>query len=325
MRETATVQPRPVRQVVPAGEYVLYEIEGGVLTGWNPLISAASGAAFAGVLAALVIAVSIQIAFQSSRDQRDQSMSLRAAAPTLVTLMVASYLYIVLDGIPSSSTEVADALGPRMAEELRNPATATAALQEVSGAAIDYGNISARGFAMAGTVLALGALMTLFIVVSSVFDNTARLPNGPAIAPGELQAREWAQAVLRVSVVTLAPILILGYRVGVAATGGTVGWLWWLMHLLALAGPAIAVWSRTRLPRELKRQMRQVLRRLQGRQVPSIAVWLLTGLPCLAVLTVVTAGRPYADSVSLNGLSFASSIYYGISAAALLLLVERRV
>jgi uncharacterized protein (DUF2062 family) len=43
------------------------------MPGWNPVNSAASGAALAGVLAALVIAVSIQIAVTASRDRRDQA------------------------------------------------------------------------------------------------------------------------------------------------------------------------------------------------------------------------------------------------------------
>ncbi|MDP9435982.1 MAG: hypothetical protein M3P93_12640 [Actinomycetota bacterium] len=302
------------------------------MTGWNPLTSAASGASFAGLLAALVIAVSIQIAFQASNNRSDQSMSLKAATPTLVTLMVASYLYIVLDGIPSTSGEVADALGPKVAALLADSETSFDGQEQILAAVEDYAQLAARGFAMAGTVLALGALMTLFIVVAAVFDNTS-LPNsaapsghGPAqqLTGAEAEARVWALAVLRVAAAVLVAVLLLGYQVGASAAGRGVGWAWWLAHSVALGLPLVLVWFRGVLPLSVKQPVYACLNWSRRSARALVAVTLLAGVPAVAVLSVITAGRAHANDISLNGISFASGIYYGLAAAVLVLALERR-
>ena len=266
--------------------------------GWNPLASAAGGAAFAGVLAALVIAVSIQIALQSGRSADDSQLSLKAAAPTLVALMVAAYLYIVLDGVPSTAVEVSDALGPK-------EALIPGRLEEV---AHGYAQLAARSFALAGSVLAIGALMTIFIVAASILDNTP-------VSPNPNDARGWAVAVVRAGVMVIIGILLLGYNVGAQIEGTSTGLWWWVLTLGLLGLPVLAGWlaSRNR-PQTLFKP-----------SWPWLRMVILTGLvvlPTFAVLGLVALGPDHVPAPGFTWFSSAGALYYAFSATVLLVATE---
>ncbi len=78
------------------------------------------------------------------------------------------------------------------------------------------------------------------------------------------------------------------------------------------------------MPLSVKQPVYACLNRSRRSARALVAVTLLAGVPAVAVLSVITAGRAHANDISLNGISFASGIYYGLAAAVLVLALERR-
>ncbi|MEG9227612.1 hypothetical protein [Aeromicrobium sp. Sec7.5] len=290
------------------------------MPGWIPLYSASSGAAFSGVLAALVITISVQIATRV-RTPGSQALSLKASPPTLVTLMLATYLYIVLDGIPTSPAEVAGLAGE----------DTLAALDEsqVAEAMRSYATSSAQGFATAGSVLAIGALMTLFVVTASIFDNTARGPSG-GVESDEIDARGWALSVFMVATWTVAGILLLGYKVGseisqtVDGRGPDLSAWWWLAHVAALVAPLAFVtafanrrWSATNRVHSLRRAKQRL------HVSPTAIIIVVAAAP--AVLTQLSVATRLLQEVPVPLVSALSGLYFsGCASILLLTLLERQ-
>src|SRR3954451_20263142 len=85
----------------PMGQSVHYAFH---LPVWDPSVAAAAGAGFAGVLGALLLAATFQIAIMKRGKQRLGLNSLSAAPIALFLLLAAAYLYVVLSGTTAISS-----------------------------------------------------------------------------------------------------------------------------------------------------------------------------------------------------------------------------
>lgn len=172
---------------------------------WDPARAAAPGAAFSGLLAAIVVNSALRLA--ADRDRSQFRAGLTVAPLALVCLLASGYLYILLSGEPDYGTlqSGSASLGgvpPHVAPQLE--------LAPVRNAFL---------FAIAGSTLGLGAILTLF-VVALVF--SARHP-----APTSIDALPMfsAAAALLVGLGAVLCFLLFGYddaRQAVIAFGGEV-------------------------------------------------------------------------------------------------------
>lgn len=127
---------------------------------WDPSASAGAAAAFAGILAALLLSVTLQIVLlkPAFRAAKGRINSLMAAPIALFLLLVSAYLYVVLSGTESRVLQY----GPECT-----------ALQ--SDAACFPLGVPAAMFAVSGSYLALGAVTVAFLVALVVAEHpTAR-------------------------------------------------------------------------------------------------------------------------------------------------------
>lgn len=144
---------------VPPGEPRLSKLKRGLWTMfdayhlpiWDPSTAAPAGAGFAGVLGALLLAVTFQTA-SIDRQVKLRFGSLAAAPIALFLLLAAAYLYVVLSG--TSSLENAVVPGQEL------PALEGCGLG-IKGACTPLGTPAAM-FAIAGSYLALGAIALAF-------------------------------------------------------------------------------------------------------------------------------------------------------------------
>ncbi len=189
----------------------------GAQPGWNPLQSAGDASAFSALMAAIVVSITVQIAFGQARTSKaDESevggLGLAAAPFSVALLLLATYLYIILAGMDNPPE------GPSV------------------GAAIMAGSV----FAIAGTVFALGGLSVLFTLACVIHDNK-----------GSRVAKEWSRAVFSFAIFVIALFLIFGYELSFRILDAVQpatrpGPLWWLGASTALLGPIVlgTLWRR---------------------------------------------------------------------------------
>ena len=134
------------------------------LPAWDPSVAASAGASFAGVLGALLLATTFQIAITKRWDNEHRLNSVASAPITLLLLLIAAYLYVVLSGTTRiSSAIVTDDSG--RAVSLIEACQSSAALPPCAPFAVP-----AAMFAIAGSYLGLGAI-TLGFVLRLVVDD----------------------------------------------------------------------------------------------------------------------------------------------------------
>lgn len=320
-----------------------------MLPGWNPLTSASSGAALGSFLAAVVLNSTIQIALARKDAQADgtgQSISLRAAPPTFVTILIATYLYIVLAGVngrveacytlngTTSQTTVQE-IGSTSQTSLTT--TALSPCQEL-GNLLD---MASAAFAISGTVLAIGALLTFFVIFASVKEGV----HSQIAAP-------WASAVFDIAACLLVLILLLGYNTGARAAGDDTGNpVWWLTNALSLILPACVIMaastrSRRRAAARHKQEAESRLSALEAplnldsalpisnnqpqdthskhlrrrltfeKILPWLSIALVAAVPTAVALFIVTLG-PDTLFLPVSVASIGSSIYYSVTAGIL--------
>jgi hypothetical protein len=161
--------------------------------------------------------------------------------------------------------------------------------------------------------------MTLFMVVASIYDNTVDDLHG-TVTEGEREARAWAREVMWFAAITIAFILLLGYRVGAGVVQQHVGTSWWILHAAALSAPAAVTFVLERLrpqpPAPLGPRARAARR--------SISIFLVAMAPAILTVSIITAGPNAATVFNLTLVSVVAAAYYGLGAAAMLRLIARR-
>ena len=198
---------------------------------WDPVRAAGPGAAFSGLLAAIVVNSALRLA--ADKDRAHFRAGLAVAPLALLSLLVAGYLYILLAGEPAFEAAISvqsgsGAVPPKVVEAI--------ALSPVRNAFL---------FAIAGSSLAFGAILTLF-VVALVF--SARHPGAETADP--LPTVSATNAVI-VGIGAVLVFLLFGYddaREGTIAFGtrGLEGlgrglWIGWLLSIAT--GSLFAGWK----------------------------------------------------------------------------------
>jgi hypothetical protein len=213
------------------------------LPAWDPSIAASAGAGFAGVLGALLLATTFQIAI-AKRGEHEHGLNSLAVAPiSLLLLLVAAYLYVVLSG----TTRVAETQidpGNGASISLIDACQSTASLEGCSALAVPAGM-----FAIAGSYLGLGAISLGFVLRLLVDEH-----ENAKVGRGATLVFFWAGSVVAIAA------LIWGYRDAfsvferrnVSIPAYLSERSTWLPVILAmLAGIVIASlgWSKRRNPR----------------------------------------------------------------------------
>lgn len=114
---------------------------------WDPAGAAPAAAAFAGILGALLLSVTLQIALNDKKPSavRHQLHSLAVTPIALLLLLVSAYMYVVLSGTQAQEIQAAHCLqSPRCSGQ-----TIYLAYLRIPGAM----------FALGGSYLALGAVL----------------------------------------------------------------------------------------------------------------------------------------------------------------------
>ena len=170
---------------------------------WDPTRAAAAGAGFAGVFTAIVLVVGAELALRGHRTHRSElpEHERYVLAPTvtaIVLLAIATYLYVLLSGEPNR-VEM-----PGLITYLQGQA---AQAGQFGLPAIDVPTVpglvrsSARLFAIAGSTLAVGIVMSAFVVVFLVLNVSRDNDIGQAVL-----------GLYLVGAVLLAVFLLWGYH-----------------------------------------------------------------------------------------------------------------
>lgn len=127
---------------------------------WDPAGAAPAAAAFAGILGALLLSVTLQIALNDKKPSAvpHQLHSLAVTPIALLLLLVSAYTYVVLSGTQAQEIHAAHCL--------QSPRCSGRSGQSVY---LAYLRIPAAMFALGGSYLALGAVLValgLSLVVS---------------------------------------------------------------------------------------------------------------------------------------------------------------
>jgi len=139
---------------------------------WNPAVAAGSGAGFAGVLGAIVVAVTFQIVLVEPRKREyapGRVPSLAVASVTVTLTLTAAYLYVVLSGTAPIVDATIDCARDMSAVQCHE-ATQTPIW------------VSASMFAIGGSYLGLGAIglaaTLLFVVREHAIRETPMVQTG---------------------------------------------------------------------------------------------------------------------------------------------------
>lgn len=188
---------------------------------WYPLDSASDASAFAAILSAIVLGITVQLAAHPSADDRvehdpHRGRGLSVAPFSLALLLLATYLYIVLAGFaPVGTTD--DTTACRSDEMLAGCGDSAERTMALASAI----------FTAAGSVLALGALCFIFTLVCVIRDRG-----------GSPDAAKGAGAFFRWSTVVIVIILVSGYlnvfRVVEEAGGAPAPGYWFWAAIVAL-------------------------------------------------------------------------------------------
>jgi hypothetical protein len=294
--------------------------------GWKPLSSAGYASGFSAFMAAIVVSITVQIAFSQERKSKaptvdEAGLGLAEASPTpidsgrsrtdglvvapisLTLLLLATYLYVVLAGIGLPDT--CNVQGP--------PSSNCVAL--ASGLAV----MSAHIFSIAGTVFAAGALSLLFALTFVVRDNN-----------GSDEAQRWTNSVFVAAIVIVGVFLIYGYEtsfrtlrtVGGVRSAPSGGALYWIAHVAALVLPGTVLFI-TRV-RALNVEHRDLPRPWFFQTPPevwkvalaAVVLFLVPAIVCMALLSYGPGGSWRGDSIWISTLL--SSTWYSIIAGSML-------
>lgn len=267
---------------------------------WYPLDSASDASAFGAILSAIVLGITVQLAgHPGSADALEhdphRGRGLTVAPFSLALLLLATYLYIVLAGFaPVGTTD--DTTACRSAE----------AIAGCGDSAVRTTALASAIFAVAGTVLALGALCFIFTLVCVIRDRGA----SPDAARG-------AGAFFRWSIVVIVIILVSGYlnvfRVVEEAGGGrTPGCLYWVAVVGLFVVPHASVSTLGRLRR--------------SSSTPAVRDWhlhvamvVVFVLPAVACMLMVAIGQERAWSRDDLGWTVAcASLWFGAGSTAMM-------
>lgn len=138
----------------------------GNLPQFLPTKAAAASAAFAGVAAALSLAVTVQITFQKPVSDRAQNQrpTVFVAPLAFVTLMVAAYGYVRLAGRPDQSEMLLNWIQLGDVKSIES-------LLNAPGNLFSQAHVTAALFASTGTALATGSLLVSLLVTLVVYEN----------------------------------------------------------------------------------------------------------------------------------------------------------
>lgn len=145
-----------------------FEELGRDLPTFAPTLSANAAVAFASLLAAISLSVSVQVVFQDARRARETQSSVWLAVMSFATLVISAYTYVRLAGRPDQVSGVVDRF--RVAK-LLNVGDLTADANAFAG----EGQVAAGLFIVAGTLLATGAIGVLGVLVLTVLENSATI------------------------------------------------------------------------------------------------------------------------------------------------------
>jgi hypothetical protein len=274
---------------------------------WYPLDSASDASAFGAILSAIVLGITVQLAGHPGTDEEAEhdphrGRGLTVAPFSLALLLLATYLYIVLAGFaPAGTTD--DLTACRLDWTLAGCGDSRARTAALASAI----------FAVAGTVLALGALCFIFTLVCVIRDRA-----------GSPDAARGAGAFFRWSIFVIVVILVSGYlnvfRVVEEAGGApTAGYWYWTAVLGLFALPHAANSTLARLRRD--------------RSSPTAAVrdWhlhvamgVVFVLPAVACMLMIAIGQKRAWSREDLAWAVASaSLWFGIGSTAMTRVIPR--
>lgn len=129
-----------------------------------PTLAAEASAAFASLLAALALAVSVQVAGQRGESPHGYA-SVAVAPVSFVTLLIAAYLYVRLAGRLDVSAEFLTSLANPQSLDLVDVPEHT--VRDVIGNA----QVTVAMFTTAGTLLAIGAVATALVVALAIKEH----------------------------------------------------------------------------------------------------------------------------------------------------------
>lgn len=200
---------------------------------WDVSGAAGAAASFAGLLAAIVLVVNAQLA---QRGGVHRPLSHLIAPIGLLVLLIAAYEFILLSGEPSYR-DLAAATAQQEAREARatgatrgNPAETEAAELAAQKGVVLVAQIESEVlktgplFAIAGSLLALGAVLAVAIIV---------------VAVGETEGHSLSvtENLFYVTLAVAAIFLLFGYDDVRASQNARGGILWWTLHMAAIAFP----------------------------------------------------------------------------------------
>lgn len=130
------------------------------LPSFLPTKAAEASAAFAGLLAAIVLAVSVQIVTQNSRTGGRRRLSVALAPISFLTLLIAAYLYVRLAGRADATEALLD---PNTRQDLVG----------LPGDVFAAGHVTGALFAVGGALLATGAVAATLLVALAIHETRA--------------------------------------------------------------------------------------------------------------------------------------------------------
>jgi hypothetical protein len=135
-----------------------------------PTLSAGAAVAFASLLAAISLSVSIQVVYQDARRARNPQRSIWLAVMAFVSLVISAYTYVRLAGRPDQVSGVRERLREISACE---PAAEAAGLLGEVERFVGEGQVAAGLFIVAGTLLAVGAVAMLGVLVLTILETSS--------------------------------------------------------------------------------------------------------------------------------------------------------
>lgn len=134
----------------------------GNIPSFLPTQAAGASAAFAGILAAITLGVSVQLVFQRDQPNRT-SLSVAVAPVAFLTLVISTYLYVRLAGRFDQTSRFIEA------QDAGLHGIGIAGSSDLFGSA----HVTAALFASAGCLLATGAPATLLLIALAIHEHTA--------------------------------------------------------------------------------------------------------------------------------------------------------
>jgi hypothetical protein len=179
---------------------------------FNPVQASSAAAAFAALLAALVLAVIGQVATSRRTDGRNHEypISLSVGLLVLISLLATTYMFVLVSGAPPPSEAFASSGKEGYDTAIR---------------------VASTLFAVCGSALAVGAVATVLFIFAVILEAARRVA---------MPTTAVAFVALLFGAVIAGIFLVFGYDDIRDATAGadSPGWWWWL-HVGATLGPPV--------------------------------------------------------------------------------------